>query len=1531
MFGRTAVDPRSDQFRELLELTRQRGIRVERFARVACPANGTLLASRRIDRYASYLFNVLKLAPGLQGTGVVEAVKLLVLTFLDQRSDTMVLPGLEAQMPESPFIGTLNARAKVCADDGMGAVAGDVEGSGIVKRLKVLGADAFFLGDHDMVVNTRAMVGGVPRKFPRVATFRGSAYSHSNYFTDEATRTASLRWLTDADGDGKPETEFIDHLVSKRRWWGSQRGDRTTKHEESVLIVPDLLGSTIEIDGDPVWPDPPGISRLGVEAFLASDQWKPSGLVDRYDPLVGALEQAYVKVVPFPYDGRGTLEDTARLLLEQITNLLDDPDVPDPLHVVTHGAGGRILRVAQRLQPDVVARLGRRVLLSPPLSGSALVAARAAGRDPLTASLAVLAGTTAAEVGGWMDKNWLSLKELAAAEPAPEADGLPWTDTTAVYGRALTTLAPGPAARNTRAGGATYHLSTAGDGHVLWPGPDSEPPARFVNTPFDELVSATAPLELVRALLTQEGDTRTGSTQRPVVRTDLTDAPTEYPALFPDPGDLIWRSMGAPARRRSRTSSRSPSSTATSPPRASGSSSARSTARPSVARRRRSTTGSRERCSGTAWSASTPARWAPAAVRPPRQGGPGAAVIGIGDAGDITPGALTAGIAQAVMRLVAARPDESHSNPEDRYLDVATVLIGTTSLGGLNVASAVHAAITGVRRANRRILDLGLDTQVRRLRVYELYEDRANEALQAALRIRSDSDAAEANGLAITDLLEEGVDGLPGSPPTTYSADRWRTIRVSTPKVATGAGSDQMDLFFNEIGRTAGAETLLSQGQRKIIDELIEGCVRTPYVDEQTYNTLYELVVPRPMKGQGRPSEHMMYLLDDNAAKLPFEMFATRSFDDRLIPTSTEVGIIRRLEVGQLATSTRPSSGRRALVIGDPDAGDNFDPLPGARQEAEAVADLLEARRFRVTRLIARHDRDSRVSTVAVLNALFAHEYRIVHIAAHGTPHEPGKEESSGVLIGPDTRLTAMELRQMQTTPDMVFLNACHTGADVSHANELAATVARQFINNGVRAIVAAGWAVDDEPAAEFAKRFYAGLLDGENLGTSTLQARRTVYNAYKATSNTWGAYQVYGEPAFQFERDTSGRAPEPPRSRLDFHTQLDRLSEEVAAFDGVDSGRLVKTLDALQKRGQKYGWLDGSEYQHVGKLWRDLAEYDRAILAFQRALGGGGSAASLDIVAQLVSAHAHEGAERARTGQKDDGHFEVAEQLIEQWRGLVQSSSTPGLDHARCRANLEQHRLWTVDPSRKEFDERLEEVIDAFDRAGKGHESPAVTDAYAEFGSVLFRWVAWERHHSGNGRPPRRLADRAECLVAAAEAAPWSSAPFQRQRTADAELLLHFLRGKPSSADVIDGYERAFQKGASPRERESVTVNLELLLRVLPESASRRQTAVDLLRALREREPAAERGLRAHRGPLKSRTPPTDRTSAGGVRVGQMAMATSATEPRAATTRWSTGSDFGARVRSVHSPSPAKNRNWPCSLVGTSAVNSPVRSSSRT
>src|SRR5215212_279895 len=61
------------------------------------------------------------------------------------------------------------------------------------------------------------------------------------------------------------------------------------------------------------------------------------------------------------------------------------------------------------------------------------------------------------------------------------------------------------------------------------------------------------------------------------------------------------------------------------------------------------------------------------------------------------------------------------------------------------------------------------------------------------------------------------------------------------------------------------------------------------------------------------------------------------------------------------------------------------------------------------------------------------------------------------------------------------------------------------------------------------------------------------------------------------------------------------------------------------------------------------------------------------------------------------------------------------------------------------------------------------------------------------------------------------------------------------------------------------------------------------------------------------------------------MGIVTSATDPTAAVTFLSTTSALGARVRSVHSPSAAKKRKWPVADVGTSAMNSPVASRSRT
>src|SRR5262245_66120750 len=88
--------------------------------------------------------------------------------------------------------------------------------------------------------------------------------------------------------------------------------------------------------------------------------------------------------------------------------------------------------------------------------------------------------------------------------------------------------------------------------------------------------------------------------------------------------------------------------------------------------------------------------------------------------------------------------------------------------------------------------------------------------------------------------------------------------------------------------------------------------------------------------------------------------------------------------------------------------------------------------------------------------------------------------------------LTAVEIGQMPQVPELVFLNCCHigqTGPEVTgnppsvQFNRLAASVSRELIEMGVRAVVAAGWAVRDDVANRFATMFYEKMLDGETFG----------------------------------------------------------------------------------------------------------------------------------------------------------------------------------------------------------------------------------------------------------------------------------------------------------------------------------------------------------------------------------------------------------------------------------------------------------------
>ena len=129
--GKFDREPEIARLAELAGLLSRKGIQVERFVRVACPARGTILASGRVDRYLSLIGNLIEHIPLLADNPIAALFKAMLFALVKQRADPRHIPGLEAQMPESPLIHLLNRPSLKTSSD-LGVIAGDIEGSGFL-------------------------------------------------------------------------------------------------------------------------------------------------------------------------------------------------------------------------------------------------------------------------------------------------------------------------------------------------------------------------------------------------------------------------------------------------------------------------------------------------------------------------------------------------------------------------------------------------------------------------------------------------------------------------------------------------------------------------------------------------------------------------------------------------------------------------------------------------------------------------------------------------------------------------------------------------------------------------------------------------------------------------------------------------------------------------------------------------------------------------------------------------------------------------------------------------------------------------------------------------------------------------------------------------------------------------------------------------------------------------------------------------------------------------------------------------------
>ncbi len=229
----------------------------------------------------------------------------------------------------------------------------------------------------------------------------------------------------------------------------------------------------------------------------------------------------------------------------------------------------------------------------------------------------------------------------------------------------------------------------------------------------------------------------------------------------------------------------------------------------------------------------------------------------------------------------------------------------------------------------------------------------------------------------------------------------------------------------------------------------------------------------------------------------------------------------------------------RVLVIADPAADAR---LPGAEEEGDAVADLLETfnlltptqNRIEVVRLIGPEE----ATRERVLQHLVTRSYDVLHFAGHCV-YDHQHPTNSGWLFTGRQLLTAREIQRVDRVPSLVVSNACESGVTPDRSGErsaaLAPTFAETFFARGVANFICTAWPVGDREARDFALALYADLLGLKFKppgaqhhprfesqyyeAAQPLPMFRAMRNARKAISefpydrHSWAAYQHYGNP----------------------------------------------------------------------------------------------------------------------------------------------------------------------------------------------------------------------------------------------------------------------------------------------------------------------------------------------------------------------------------------------------------------------------------
>jgi hypothetical protein len=250
-----------------------------------------------------------------------------------------------------------------------------------------------------------------------------------------------------------------------------------------------------------------------------------------------------------------------------------------------------------------------------------------------------------------------------------------------------------------------------------------------------------------------------------------------------------------------------------------------------------------------------------------------------------------------------------------------------------------------------------------------------------------------------------------------------------------------------------------------------------------------------------------------NDTEIPWE---TIHDGDEFIALRFPMGKQLRTAEEAKTTRRRNEGGVRPLIIGVPETEvEDLGPLPHVEEEVITITEALKnvsGVEFNPAQdVLLGPDADS----YEFLKRLGSGRYDIIHFAGHAV-HDA--EQGTGGLVLADEVVSLEHIKRSVEGRPVVFLNACHSGADQAmdvrrgYIGSYTFGVASSFVLGGALACIGSIWKVFDQSAALFAARFYTELMSGVMLGEA-LRRTKAQTRQQLPDERTWASYVLFGDP----------------------------------------------------------------------------------------------------------------------------------------------------------------------------------------------------------------------------------------------------------------------------------------------------------------------------------------------------------------------------------------------------------------------------------